>query len=150
MGSKLNVFVVGAGKSLSLQLEKPRSDEFPSQTIGVVGLSTAIRALEAGFDVTIFAEAFPEDDKSIKYTSCWAAANHVSVATTNALLHRQPLFRSSIISCLLNASKELERETFSVFSELLKEDPPCSNYDSASHSQRTHPSRIKSIALFGA
>ncbi|KAJ7253684.1 hypothetical protein B0H12DRAFT_1202435 [Mycena haematopus] len=75
MGSKLNVFVVGAG---------------------VVGLSTAIRALEADFDVTIFAEAFPEDDKSIKYTSCWAAANHVSVATTNALLH------------------QLERETFSL------------------------------------
>ncbi|KAJ6469503.1 hypothetical protein C8R45DRAFT_1218600 [Mycena sanguinolenta] len=84
MDSKLNVFVVGAG---------------------VIGLSTAVRALEAGFNVTIFAETFPRDEKSIKYTSCWAAANHVSVAATNALLH------------------QLERETFSVFSDLLKEDP---------------------------
>jgi D-amino-acid oxidase len=56
--------------------------------IGVVGLSAAIRALEAGFKVTIFAETFPGDKKSIKYTSCWAAANHISVAATTALLHR--------------------------------------------------------------
>jgi hypothetical protein len=53
----------------------------------VIGLTTAIRALEAGFDVTIFAEIFPEDKKSIKYTSCWAGANHKSVATTNEFLH---------------------------------------------------------------
>ncbi|KAJ6564490.1 FAD dependent oxidoreductase [Mycena capillaripes] len=79
-----NVFVVGAG---------------------VIGLTTAIRALEAGFDVTIFAEIFPGDKKSIKYTSCWAGADHLSVASSNALLHR------------------LEQETFSVFKELLEEDP---------------------------
>ncbi|KAF7369315.1 D-amino-acid oxidase [Mycena venus] len=81
---RLEVFVVGAG---------------------VIGLSTAIRALEAGFDVTIFAEIFPGDQKSIKYTSCWAGADHISHATTNDLMHR------------------LERETFSVFMGLLKEDP---------------------------
>ncbi|KAJ7154724.1 D-amino-acid oxidase, partial [Mycena filopes] len=72
---------------------------------GVIGLSTAIRALEAGFIVTIFAEMFPSDPKSIKYTSCWAGANHISVATTNALLHR------------------LEADTLSTFLELIKEDP---------------------------
>ncbi|KAJ7322896.1 D-amino-acid oxidase [Mycena albidolilacea] len=72
---------------------------------GVAGLSTAIRAQEAGFNVTIFAETFPGDKKTIKYTSCWAAANHISVATTNALLH------------------QLERETLSVFLEMLKKDP---------------------------
>ncbi|KAK7059669.1 D-amino-acid oxidase [Favolaschia claudopus] len=72
---------------------------------GVVGLSTAIRALEAGFEVTIFAELFPGDKKSIKYTSCWAAANHISVASTNELLH------------------QLERETFSALTQLLKDDP---------------------------
>ncbi|KAJ6572024.1 FAD dependent oxidoreductase [Mycena capillaripes] len=84
MGNDLPVFVVGAG---------------------VVGLSTAIRALEAGFgNVTIFAETFPGDPKSIKYTSCWAAANHISVATTNALLH------------------QLERETLPVFLDLIKQD----------------------------
>ncbi|KAF8217780.1 FAD dependent oxidoreductase [Mycena galopus ATCC 62051] len=84
MADELNIFVVGAG---------------------VVGLSTAIRALEAGFHVTIFAETFPGDTKTIKYTSCWAAANHISVATTNTLLH------------------QLERGTLSAFLELLKEDP---------------------------
>ncbi|KAJ7089297.1 D-aspartate oxidase [Mycena belliarum] len=80
----LDVFVIGAG---------------------VIGLSTAICALEAGFRVTIFAETFPGDKKSIKYTSCWAAANHVSVAATNELLH------------------QLERETLPIFLSLLKEDP---------------------------
>jgi hypothetical protein len=84
MGYNLPVFVVGAGK-LSLSAT---SIFCSSRLIGVVGLSTAIRALEAGFDVTIFAEKFPGDEKSIKYTSCWAAANHISVATTNTLLHR--------------------------------------------------------------
>ncbi|KAJ7344043.1 hypothetical protein DFH08DRAFT_781485 [Mycena albidolilacea] len=80
----LDVFVVGAG---------------------VIGLSTAIRALEAGFSVTIFAEIFPGDEKSIKYASCWAGADHISVAATGAFMH------------------ELEQETFAVFKGLLKEDP---------------------------
>ncbi|KAJ7723386.1 D-amino-acid oxidase [Mycena metata] len=84
MPPNLDVFVIGAG---------------------VVGLSTAIRALEAGFNVTIFAETFPSDPKSIKYTSCWAGANHISVATTNALLHR------------------LEADTLSTFLELMKDQP---------------------------
>ncbi|KAJ7484849.1 FAD dependent oxidoreductase [Mycena galericulata] len=72
---------------------------------GVIGLSTAIRALEAGFDVTIFAETFPGDEKTIKYTSSWAGANHISVEAPNALLH------------------QLERETLPVFLDLIKEDP---------------------------
>ncbi|KAJ7255380.1 D-aspartate oxidase [Mycena rebaudengoi] len=72
---------------------------------GVVGLSTAIKALEAGFRVTVFAELFPGDPKSIKYTSAWAAANHISIAATNTLLH------------------EMEQETLQVFLELIKEDP---------------------------
>jgi hypothetical protein len=54
---------------------------------GVIGLSTAIRAREAGFDVTIFAEIFPGDEKSIKYTSCWAGADHLSIATAISLQH---------------------------------------------------------------
>ncbi|KAF7348519.1 D-amino-acid oxidase [Mycena venus] len=83
MGSDSTIFVVGAG---------------------VIGLSTAIRALEAGFNVTIFAEIFPGDEKSIKYTSCWAGANHISVASTNALLH------------------QLERETLPAFLELIEKD----------------------------
>ncbi|KAJ7255261.1 D-amino-acid oxidase [Mycena rebaudengoi] len=72
---------------------------------GVVGLSTAIKALEAGFRATVFAELFPGDPKSIKYTSAWAAANHISIAATNTLLH------------------EMEQETLQVFLDLIKEDP---------------------------
>ncbi|KAJ6532677.1 D-amino-acid oxidase [Mycena vulgaris] len=81
---KLDVFVIGAG---------------------VVGLSTAIRALEAGYNVTVFAELFPGDPKSIKYTSCWAGANHISVATYSSLMH------------------QFERETMQAFIELIEDDP---------------------------
>ncbi|KAJ7512529.1 FAD dependent oxidoreductase [Mycena galericulata] len=70
----LEVFVVGAG---------------------VVGLSTAIRAMEAGFKVTIFAEIFPEDEKTIKFSSSWAGAIHISDRDegTNALdlIKEEPL-----------------------------------------------------------
>ncbi|KAJ7151246.1 D-amino-acid oxidase [Mycena filopes] len=72
---------------------------------GVVGLSTAIRAQEVGFNVTIFAEIFPGDKKRAEYASCWAGADHISLAINNELMHR------------------LERKTFSAFAELLKADP---------------------------
>ncbi|KAJ7089309.1 D-aspartate oxidase [Mycena belliarum] len=72
---------------------------------GVIGLSTAIRALEAGYNVTIFAEIFPGDPKTIEYTSFWAGANHISVATYSDLMH------------------QLERETMQTFLDLIKEDP---------------------------
>ncbi|KAJ7098327.1 FAD dependent oxidoreductase [Mycena epipterygia] len=81
---KLDVFVVGAG---------------------VIGLSTAIRALEAGYNVTLFAEIFPSDPKNIKYTSFWAGANHISVATYSTLMH------------------QLERDTMKLFLDLIQEDP---------------------------
>lgn len=47
---------------------------------GVVGLSTALQLQERGFKVTIVAECLPEDEKSIRYTSHWAGAHHVSLA----------------------------------------------------------------------
>ncbi|KAF8176439.1 DAO-domain-containing protein, partial [Mycena galopus ATCC 62051] len=73
---------------------------------GVIGLTTAIRAFEAGFDVTVIAEIFPGDEKSIKTASCWAGADHISgIAADDALMYR------------------LERETFDVFMGLLKKDP---------------------------
>ncbi|KAJ7753957.1 D-amino-acid oxidase [Mycena maculata] len=84
MANNLEVFVVGAG---------------------VVGLTTAIRALEAGYKVTIFAEIFPGDPKSIKYTSCWAGANHVSFEGYGAVMH------------------ELDRDTRAIFLDLIEEDP---------------------------
>ncbi|KAH7926242.1 nucleotide-binding domain-containing protein [Leucogyrophana mollusca] len=49
---------------------------------GVVGLTTALRIQEkGGYRVTIVAETFPTDPKSIRYTSHWAGAHHVSHAT---------------------------------------------------------------------
>ncbi|KAF8067739.1 D-amino-acid oxidase [Lyophyllum atratum] len=48
---------------------------------GVIGLTTAIKIQETGgYDVTIIAEILPSDPKSIKYTSHWAGAHHVSLA----------------------------------------------------------------------
>lgn len=49
---------------------------------GVVGLTTALRIQEkGGYHVTIVAETLPSDPKSIRYTSVWAGAHHVSHAT---------------------------------------------------------------------
>ncbi|KAJ7248131.1 hypothetical protein B0H12DRAFT_1020340, partial [Mycena haematopus] len=72
---------------------------------GVVGLTTAIRALEAGYKATIFAEIFPTDPKSIKYTSSWAGANHISFAEPGSLM------------------EVLEKETLYEFLDLMKQDP---------------------------
>ncbi|KAJ7484471.1 D-amino-acid oxidase [Mycena latifolia] len=98
---KLNVFVVGAG---------------------VIGLTTAIQALEAGYNVTLFAEIFPSDPKSIKYTSCWAGANHRSFVGYGPQMHRSSLCSECYISSIMNLS-ELERETMQVFLDLIDKDP---------------------------
>ncbi|KAL0576847.1 hypothetical protein V5O48_005144 [Marasmius crinis-equi] len=46
---------------------------------GVVGLTTALSIQErGGYSVAIVAEVLPSDPKSIKYTSHWAGADHVS------------------------------------------------------------------------
>ncbi|KAJ3546374.1 hypothetical protein NM688_g5521 [Phlebia brevispora] len=48
---------------------------------GVVGLTTALKVQEhGGYHVTIVAETFPSDPKTIRYTSLWAGAHHVSHA----------------------------------------------------------------------
>ncbi|KAF8880070.1 D-amino-acid oxidase [Infundibulicybe gibba] len=48
---------------------------------GVVGLTTALMIQEkGGFHVTIIAEVHPGDAKTIKYTSHWAGAHHVTLA----------------------------------------------------------------------
>ncbi|KAJ7070310.1 hypothetical protein B0H15DRAFT_968671, partial [Mycena belliarum] len=52
---------------------------------GVVGLTTAVRIQEkGGYHVSIVAEILPSDPKTIKYTSHWAGAHHVSLAGPNA------------------------------------------------------------------
>ncbi|CCM01227.1 uncharacterized protein FIBRA_03275 [Fibroporia radiculosa] len=45
---------------------------------GVIGLTTAVSIQEkGGYSVTVIAETFPSDPKSVKYTSLWAGAYHV-------------------------------------------------------------------------
>ncbi|KAJ7854567.1 hypothetical protein B0H14DRAFT_2353688 [Mycena olivaceomarginata] len=73
---------------------------------GVVGLSTAIRVLEAGYDVTLFAdsEVFPTDPKTVKYTSFWAGAIC------------NPGLGDSL-------SSRLEKKTMHIFARMVEEDP---------------------------
>ncbi|KAK7684996.1 hypothetical protein QCA50_011831 [Cerrena zonata] len=47
---------------------------------GVAGLTTAIALQQKGYAVSIVAETIPTDPKSIRYTSIWAGAHHVSHA----------------------------------------------------------------------
>ncbi|TFK28533.1 D-amino-acid oxidase [Coprinopsis marcescibilis] len=55
---------------------------------GVIGLTTALRLQEqGGYQVTIVAENLPTDPKTIKYTSLWAGAHHVSFATLEEFRH---------------------------------------------------------------
>ncbi|KAJ2937063.1 hypothetical protein H1R20_g26, partial [Candolleomyces eurysporus] len=55
---------------------------------GVVGLSTALKVQETGrYKVTIVAEVLPTDPKTIKYTSQWAGAHHVSFASLDDPRH---------------------------------------------------------------
>ncbi|KAG8907549.1 hypothetical protein FRB99_003707 [Tulasnella sp. 403] len=61
---------------------------------GVIGLTTAIRTLEAGFRVSIVAEHFPGDVKSIYYTSPWAGAHHVSHAEVGDLQMDEETFHT--------------------------------------------------------
>ncbi|KZT08039.1 D-amino-acid oxidase [Laetiporus sulphureus 93-53] len=64
---------------------------------GVVGLTTAVKIQEkGGFKVTIVAETFPTDAKSVRYTSPWAGA-YQTVYTGTDERHRK-----------------LEKETFKV------------------------------------
>ncbi|KAJ8509386.1 hypothetical protein ONZ45_g8438 [Pleurotus djamor] len=44
---------------------------------GVIGLSTAIKLQELGYEVIIVAETFPTDPKSSRYTSHFGAAAHI-------------------------------------------------------------------------
>ncbi|KDQ60147.1 hypothetical protein JAAARDRAFT_125639, partial [Jaapia argillacea MUCL 33604] len=68
---------------------------------GVIGLTTAIRIQEkGGYHVSIIAEHLPSDPKSIKYTSHWAGAHHVSLAGEDV---RQ---------------KKMDQETFKVMWEM--------------------------------
>ncbi|TRM60337.1 FAD dependent oxidoreductase [Schizophyllum amplum] len=59
----------------------PQTQKIVVLGAGVVGLTTALKLQEKGdYAVTIVAELFPNDPLSIKYTSNWAGAHHVSLA----------------------------------------------------------------------
>ncbi|KAL1743018.1 FAD dependent oxidoreductase [Schizophyllum fasciatum] len=59
----------------------PRDKQIVVVGAGVIGLTTALKLQEkGGYAVTIVAELFPGDPLSIKYTSNWAGAHHVSLA----------------------------------------------------------------------
>ncbi|KWU46484.1 nucleotide-binding domain-containing protein [Rhodotorula sp. JG-1b] len=89
---------------------------------GVVGLSTAIRLLEAGYKVDIVARDLPGDPLSIEYTSPWAGAHHVSVATgADMRLH------------------EFDARTFKVMSELIEQDPHVPLYFATQREYREEP-----------
>ncbi|KAJ6530755.1 hypothetical protein B0H19DRAFT_1384643 [Mycena capillaripes] len=89
----------------ALRILLPRSSAIRSVAFaGVVGLSTAIRVLEAGYDVTLFAEVFPTDPKTVEYTSFWAGA----------------ICRPGLGNSL---SSRLEKETMHIFAQMVKEDP---------------------------
>ncbi|POY74377.1 hypothetical protein BMF94_2571 [Rhodotorula taiwanensis] len=73
---------------------------------GVIGLSTAIRLLEAGYRVDLVARDLPGDPLSIEFTSPWAGAHHVSVANgADMRLH------------------QFDARTFKVMSDLIRSDP---------------------------
>ncbi|TFK49356.1 D-aspartate oxidase [Heliocybe sulcata] len=56
---------------------------------GVIGLTTALKIQEkGGYQVTIVAETLPSDPKTIRYTSHWAGAHHVSLAGEDKLQAR--------------------------------------------------------------
>ena len=59
---------------------------------GVVGLSTAIRVQETGrYNVTIVAETFPTDPRTIRYTSHWAVSVLQSISNDRVVLFSSPL-----------------------------------------------------------
>ncbi|KAJ8517652.1 hypothetical protein ONZ45_g5178 [Pleurotus djamor] len=64
---------------------------------GVVGLTTALRLQRTAlYQVTIISETLPTDPKTVKYTSHWAGANHVSFEPKGSYKH------------------EIDKETFGV------------------------------------
>lgn len=89
---------------------------------GVVGLTTAIEVQKAYPDakVTIIAEIFPGDPKSIRYTSIWAGAHHVSLAGDDPRQNSKFLNGRSTCSAALSFLKreEMDRATFQTMWEM--------------------------------
>jgi hypothetical protein len=73
--NKQHLVVIGAGK-LSQSFKRMEVSSHVTLLVrfsGVIGLTTALMALESGkYDVTVVARDFPGDKKSVGYTSPWA------------------------------------------------------------------------------
>ncbi|KDR68351.1 hypothetical protein GALMADRAFT_256978 [Galerina marginata CBS 339.88] len=64
-----------------MQVFRKRRKSLSLVQVSVIGLTTALKIQQrGGYQVTIVAEHFPTDPKSIKYASHFAGAHHVSVA----------------------------------------------------------------------
>lgn len=72
---KKQVIVLGAGAYYLLTMD---DSIYLFIYSGVIGLTTALRILEKGYQVEIIAEMIPTDPKNIKYTSHWAVSCHTS------------------------------------------------------------------------
>ena len=67
---------------------------------GVVGLTTAIKILEeGGHNVTIIADAFPFDPKTIRYTSLWAVRilkRFLNLSSILTVYHREHIMSATL------------------------------------------------------
>ncbi|TFY68497.1 hypothetical protein EVJ58_g967 [Rhodofomes roseus] len=117
---------------------------------GVVGLSTAIRLLEKGHDVSIIAESLPTDPRSIKYTSPWAGAYHVMYMGDDP---RQKSIREETLKVMLElsapggAAEGCFRRLSSV--EYFLEDIDPTNYESLLQPKRIPQESLHSKAKSG-
>ncbi|KNZ81608.1 D-amino-acid oxidase [Termitomyces sp. J132] len=86
---------------------------------GVIGLTTAIVIQEKdGYKVTIVAELLPSDPKSTRYTSHWAGAHHVSLASSTDSKQQGKLLYLDYDSALSGLEIEMDLETFKVMWEM--------------------------------
>ena len=67
--------MIGAGLSLF-----PAVNVYLNSSAGIIGLTTALTLQETGrYNVTILAETFPTDPRTIRYTSHWAVRSFVTL-----------------------------------------------------------------------
>ena len=73
-----HVVVLGAGKLFDVLYRWSSVNHLVHQ--GVIGLTTALKIKEQGYNVTIVAEILPTDPKTIRYTSHWAVKSSTDLS----------------------------------------------------------------------
>ncbi|KIJ59544.1 hypothetical protein HYDPIDRAFT_177793 [Hydnomerulius pinastri MD-312] len=87
---------------------------------GVVGLTTAIKIQEKGsYRVTVVAETFPTDPRTIRYTSHWAGTHHVNQAFSDerrkdGIYQSSPGLRLRLAGLMAIMISAMDKETFEV------------------------------------